>query len=110
MQISRETLKSHLEKYEQELRELNSFITELNAMTDKHDTPTEHFAEDLAEAKHNVVYYEGEIARIKKQLRKPGGMLSLSREQIVGVGIISSISFVAGLLLGSSLRRDRKNY
>jgi hypothetical protein len=109
MQISRETLKIQLEEYEQELRELNSFITELNAMTDKHNTATEHFAEDLAEAEHNVVYYEGEIAEIKKQLRKPWGSHSPGREQIVRVGIISSISFVAGLLLGSSLRRGRKN-
>ena len=110
MQTSRETLKSDLEKYEQELRELNSFITELKAMTDKHNTLTEHFAEDLAEAEHNIVYYEGEIAQIKKQLRKPSGKQSPGEGQIVKVGIISSISFVAGVLLGSSLRRGRKNY
>lgn len=108
MQISRETLKDHLEKYEQELRELNSFITELNAMTDKHDTPSEHFAEDLAEAEHNVKFYESEIAWIKQQLRRPG-RIRLSREQIAGAVIISSISFLAGLLLGSSLGGKRKN-
>ena len=107
MQISNDTLKAHLAEYEQEWRGLNSFITELKATTDKHGTPTEHFAEDLAEAKHNVVYYEGEIARIKKLLGQPSGVLSLSKEHIVGVVIVSSISFVAGWLLGSSLRGGR---
>lgn len=110
MQISCETLEDQLEEYEQELRELNSFITELKAMTDKHDTETEHFAEDLEEAEHNVIYYEHEIAELKKQLREQCGKQPLDRGQIVKVAIISSITFVAGLLLGSGLKRGRKNY
>ena len=109
MQISRETLEATLGKYEQELKGLNSFITELSSMTDKHNTPTEHFEEDLAEAKHNVVYYENQIASIKNQLGKSAGRRSLNREQIVGAVIISSISFAAGLLLGSSWGGKRKN-
>ena len=109
MQISRETLKAHLGEYEQKLRELNSFITELNAMTDKHDTPTEHFEEDMAEAMHNVAYYKNEIAWIKKQLGSSDGNSSLGRGQIFGAVIIASISFAAGLLLGSGWGGKRKN-
>lgn len=91
------------------MRGLNSYITELNSMTDKHDTPTEHFTEDLAEAKHNVAYYENEIAWIKTQLGNRDGKPRLRRTPIIGVVIISSISFAAGLLLGSSWVGKRKN-
>jgi hypothetical protein len=108
MSVSRETLEDHLERYEQELRELNSYIAELKAMTDKHDTASEHFAEDLLEAEHNVLFYESEIARIKKLLRGPGWRLPQSREAIIGALLISSLSFVAGILIGTQLGgRDR---
>ncbi len=108
MAESRETLEDHLERYEQELRELNSFIAELKAMTDKHDTETEHFAEDLLEAEHNVLFYKSEIARIKKLLQGPSWRLPQTREEIIGVFLISSLSFVAGMLIGSKLGgRDR---
>lgn len=109
MQISRETLEDNLEKYEQELRELNSFITELNAMAGKHGTPAEQLAEDFAEVKHNVAYYENEIASIKRRLRSPVGRVSPGREQILGAVLISSISFAAGLLLGSGWGGKRKS-
>jgi chromosome segregation ATPase len=103
MGVSREELEDQLERYEQELKELNSFLNELKATTDKHDTPTDQFAEDLAETEHNIIFYKSEIARIKSQLSKPGGLLPRTREQIIGVVLISSISFAAGLLLGSGL-------
>jgi chromosome segregation ATPase len=109
MPASHETLKEQIERHEQQLRELNAFIKELHTMTDKHGTPTEQFAEDLAEAENNIEYYESEIARIRKLLPKPHSRLPQNKEQLAGTFVISSISFIAGVLLGASMRGKRKH-
>jgi hypothetical protein len=113
MTAIREALEDQLEKYEQQLASLNSYIKELKAMTHKHGTEKDHFEDDLMEAEHNVKYYQDEIARIKKELKQsPSGkgkggkkdsILPRTKKQGIGSAIISSISFVAGAILGSKL-------
>lgn len=114
MKSSREIHEELLAKYEQELAGLNSYIKELKDRTAEHDTPAEHFAEDLSEAEHNVAYYEDEIARIKKELRgssdgddcRDGRDTVLPRTLRQGLGslLIASLSFIAGAIIGSSLK------
>jgi chromosome segregation ATPase len=109
MQASREMLKDRLERYEQELRELHSFLQELDTTTAKYNTPSEQVEEDIREANHNIKFYEGEIAEIKKMLWKPSWRLPHSREQLLETVVITSISFVTGVLLGTTLGGKRKN-
>lgn len=107
MQADYDMLRDQLDEYQHELRQLNSYINELNTMTAKHGTPTEQVAEELAEAEFNIDFYEGEIASLKQQLHKPALRLPQYREEIIGAVVLSSISFVAGMLLGSILGRKR---
>lgn len=104
-------LEDQLEDYSAQLKSLNSYITELKSTTAKHGTDPPQFEDDLREADHNLQYYQGEIARLKKELEsnpaKPGiiakpGVLSL---------VLSPISFLVGALLGSRLktRRDSRD-
>lgn len=99
-------------KYERELAGLKSYIKELKDRTAEHGTPAEHFDEDLLEAEHNTKYYEDEIARIKKESGGGGRaecdtILPRTAKQGIGSLIISSISFVAGAILGSRLKSRR---
>ena len=66
MSDNRETLEDQLEKYEAQLRGLNSYIKELNDRTAEHGTDREHFEGDLVGAQHNINYYQGEVARIRE--------------------------------------------
>ena len=121
MDENREMLEDHLERYEAQLRSLNSFLKELKDKTAEHGTDKAHFEEDLIEAEHNVTFYEGEIARLKKELggsykgagtrTVPDSVLPRTAKQGVGSFVISAISFVSGALLGSKLkaRRDSKD-
>ena len=117
MSANREMLEDHLEKYEAQLRSLNSYIKELNDKTAEHGTDKEHFEVDLREAEHNVQYYENEITRIKSEIGRPGQtqdtkngadtVLPRTAKQGIGALIVSSISFLAGALVGSKLKSRR---
>lgn len=119
MKSSREILNEQLARYEKQLGGIKSYITELKDMTAKHGTEREYFAEDLAEAEHNVMYYEGEIARIKKEVGESprarstpaatGAILPQTAKQGLGSFIFSSIGFVAGVLLGARLKSRRSS-
>ncbi len=124
MHTNREILEEQLETYEDQIKGLSSYVKELKTMTAKHSTPKEQYASDLTEATHNIRYYEGEIARIKKEMGtvaksgRPGTvagtLIPQTKNQGIGAAILSSISFVAGALLGSKLKsgkgsRDRQN-
>ena len=119
MKSSREILDDQLTRYEKQLGGLKSYIKELKEMTAKHDTEQEHFADDLAEAEHNVSYYEGEIARIKREVGEsaPAGSAparadaSLPQTAKRGLGslIFSAIGFVSGMLLASRLKSRRNS-
>jgi hypothetical protein len=119
MSVSRDMLEDQLQHCEKQLGGLNSFIKELNGMTAKHGTEPAHFEEDLFEAEHNVKFYEGEAARLKKELENLGGggaapapkgagpLSSLPVKTGIGALILSSISFVLGALVGRGMQSRR---
>lgn len=124
MNVNRDTMEDQLQDYEAQLKSLNSYIRELKLQTDKHGTDEEHYETDLLEAEHNVKYYEEEIARLKNELghkgkggggsgvrgggRGGGGVVlpPKVKQGLIPV-ILSSVSFVAGALLGSKLKSRR---
>jgi hypothetical protein len=114
MHTNHEILEKQLETYEEELRGLRSYVQELKTTCDHCGTPKEVCASDLTKATNNIAYYEGEIARIKKELGTvakvgplAGTLLPQTRNQGIGAAILSSISFVAGALLGSRLKSGK---
>jgi uncharacterized coiled-coil protein SlyX len=114
MKVNRAMLENQLERYETQLKSTSSFLKELNDQVTEHGTDKAQVEEDLIEAENNVKYYEGEIARVKKELAesdktpsapKTGdGMLPRTAKQGFGSFIISSISFAAGTLFGSKMK------
>jgi chromosome segregation ATPase len=114
MKASREILEDQQQRYETQLSSLNSFVKELSDMTAKYGTERAQYEEDLLEAKHNIKYYEGEIARVKDELRECGAeapakgatdnLLPQTMKQGLGSLIVSTISFAAGALLGSKMK------
>ena len=119
MKASREMLEQQLEKHEEKLRGFRSYIEELNDMTAKFGTPREQFEEDSMEARQNIKYYEGEIARVKQEIEElpeagrpqtgADAILPQTVKQGIGSLILSSISFVAGALIGSRLKSRRSS-
>lgn len=122
MNTNVELLQDQMDEYQQELKSIKSYVKELKNMAARHGTDEAHYQHDLVEAEHNAGYYEEEITRIKKELgaagkdRPPAQAVSGSTlPQLLKPGvnalIFSSISFVAGVLLGSMLlaRRDSQN-
>jgi hypothetical protein len=120
MDANRESLEDQLERHESQLKSLKSYRKELNDMTAKHGTERAEFESDLFEVEHNVKYYEGEVARIKSELKEigeyapdkggarppygaPDTVLPRTMKQGVGSLLFSAISFAAGMLLGSKL-------
>jgi uncharacterized protein YegP (UPF0339 family) len=85
MKADHETLEDRLRNYEEELRGSRSYVKELKDRTAEHGTQSEHFAVDLAEAEHNIKYYEGEIAQIKELIEKePEGAAYLVYQDAAG--------------------------
>ena len=117
MKPDRAMLERQLHTNEQKLQGLKSYLKELSAMTDKHDTDKQHFEEDLLEAEHNITYYEGEIARIKQELGKSpkksstvtDSILPKTPKQGVSSLIFSSIGFVAGAIFGVTMKSRGQN-
>lgn len=111
-------LAEQLESCEDKLKGLSSYVKELKTMCAKHNTPEEQCESDLIKAAHNMGFYEGEIARIKKEMGTvpggggkvgtgPGTLLPQTRNQGIGAAILTSISFVAGALFGSHLKSGK---
>lgn len=103
MNESRDTLEDRLQNYEAQLGGLKSFIKELNASADKHETPREHLEEDLVEAEHNVKFYEEGIEQVKAQLSKLGDAPKPYSPGAGGGGIVpvlKSKKGVGALVLG----------
>lgn len=116
MKSNRELLEDQLENYEEDLRGVSAFAAELKATTARLGTDPAQYEEDLHEAEHNIKFYEGEIALLKKALgaTKPKPKPSpepISHTPKPGIGsiIASSISFLVGALLGSKIksRKDK---
>jgi hypothetical protein len=119
MNPTHEILGRQLKQYGETLKGLRSYVKELKEMTAKHGTDTGHFEEDLMEAEHNVKYYETEIARIKREMTQMPGderlqppadtILPRTVKQGIAPFILSSISFVAGAIVGARLKSSRSS-
>jgi hypothetical protein len=120
MKTNRAILEEQLESCEDKLKGLSSYVKELKTMCAKHNTPHEQCDSDLIKAAHNIGFYEGEIARIKKELGTvpsgggkvgtgPGTLLPQTRNQGIGAAVLSSVSFVLGALLGSRMKSGKGN-
>jgi hypothetical protein len=112
----REILAEQLNTCEDKLKGLSSYVTELTAMCTKHSTPNKQYDSDLTEATDIIRLYEVEIARIKKEMEpvmkvgtKPDTLLPMTRNLRVAAAVLSSISFVAGALLGSRLKSRKSS-
>ncbi len=117
MKLDRQILEQQLISYEERAARLHSYLHALKETTAKHGTGNEHFEGDQIEAENDAAYYDGEIARLKKELAQStpqivagavGSVLPQTPKQGLGSIIFSSISFLAGALLGSKLK-SRKN-
>jgi hypothetical protein len=117
MKSDREILEEQLENYEERLKSASSYVRELKSVTAKLGTPSEQFEDDLIEAEHNIGFYEGEIAEIKKELggsatpapTQPGVGTILSQIPKPGISALffSAIGLIAGVILGSRLNSRR---
>jgi hypothetical protein len=113
-------LKDELDDYQEQLKSIKSYITELNDMTERHGIDSSLVEEDLLKAENNHKYYTAEVARIKGELGQSGitprlraaarAVLPQTVKQGVGALLFPSISFLAGAFLGALLqsRRDSK--
>ncbi|HEX8144144.1 MAG TPA: hypothetical protein VF553_16200 [Pyrinomonadaceae bacterium] len=114
MNNQREILEDQLESYEAQLRAVESFIRELNDTTAKVGADRSQFADDLFEAEHNLKYYQDASERVRKELadldkkketRKEDEPVSnQALRECIGALLVSSVSFAAGMLVGSKLR------
>lgn len=114
MKPNREMLEDQLETYEEQFRSFTSYLKELKDTTAKLGTDSSQFEEDLMEVENNVKYYGGEVARLKTEIGKldkaplarttVDTVLPHTLKQGMGSLLLSSISFVAGMLLGSMLK------
>ncbi|HUQ33960.1 MAG TPA: hypothetical protein VM095_17700 [Pyrinomonadaceae bacterium] len=118
MKANREMLEDQQQRYETQLKGLKSYVKELKDMSAKHGTDPWQLEEDLREAECNIKYYEGEVARVKSEMGESGAeapakgeadnLLPRTLKQGLGSLIFSSISFVAGAVLGSKLKSGAK--
>ncbi|HJU54363.1 MAG TPA: hypothetical protein VJ715_07330 [Pyrinomonadaceae bacterium] len=120
MKADRDVLEDHLQEYEQEVKGLKSYIKELAAQAERHETEKSQYEMDLIEAEHNVKYYEGEIARIRKELggarggsggggrHQAGTILPRTARQGIGSFVFSAVGFVAGAVLGWKMKPKSK--
>jgi chromosome segregation ATPase len=118
MKPNREMMEDQLETCEDQLKSFTSYLHELKDTTAKLGTDSTQFEEDLMEVENNVKYYGGEVARLKTEIGKLGkaapqartavdSVLPHTLKQGMGSLLLSSISFAAGMLLGSMLNERR---
>lgn len=118
MQTHREILEAQLESLEEKCKRLGSYLTELKTTCEKHETPEDACFSERSQATHNLAYYKGAMERIKQELGKATGsrstvlpaagtLLPQTRNQGIGAVLLSSISFVAGAILGSTLKSGK---
>lgn len=117
--MNTDLLEGRLQEYKEHLSGLKSYLRELREVIGKNDTPEEQYQTDVIEAEHNVLYYEAAIEHVEAELKgasAPQGlraaatsMLPQTTRQGAGTLLFSSISFLAGLLIGSRLLSDRRD-
>ena len=121
MKAIHELLEERAEEYEAKLKELKSFLGELNRTTEQHGTDRAHLEEDLWETEHNISYYESEIARLREEAGHlnqadsgapedgADSILPHTAKQGISTAIIASVSFIIGALVGSRLKSRKNN-
>lgn len=72
MTDERESLESQKAEYEERLRGLRAYLSELKETAERHGTEESVIGEDLTEAEHNVQFYEDAVSHIEKQLAGGG--------------------------------------
>jgi len=110
MKAKRDVLEDQLQEYEQQVIQLKSYIRELTDQAASHGTEKSEYEMDVIEAEHNVKFYEGEIARIRKELGgRRGTLLPRTARQGIGFFAFTAVGFVAGVFLGSQLKSESKD-
>jgi hypothetical protein len=117
MKVKRDVLEGQLQVYERQVKELNSYIRELTDQAAKHGTEKSEYEMDLIEAEHNIKFYDGEIARIRKELGggsrgaspQAGTILPRTARQGIGSFVFTAIGFIAGVFLGSQRKSESKD-
>lgn len=111
-------LQEQLDEYQTQLKGLKSYLRELNEVVSKNGTEKDQYETDVLEAENNVQYYEAEIEHIEQELKGAArpqsvraaavGMLPQTATQGAGTLLFSSLTFLAGLLIGSRLLSGRR--
>jgi hypothetical protein len=107
MKVNRQLLEKQLAEDQEESKSRRSYLRELKEMTAKLGTNKEEYETDQIEAENDAKYYDGEIARLKKELAQAPPIGGTPRQGI-GAVVFSSISFVVGALLGSRFKSRKK--
>ena len=118
MNLTREFLEDHAEKCETQLQRQRAFVKELKDMAARHGTDESLIQEDLAEAEHNIIFYESELKRLHEEMGGGGGyaeqprpgydsILPRTPRQGVGALVLASIGLLAGVIIGSQLASRR---
>ena len=68
MKAHRETLEGQKADYEEKLRGLKAYASELKAMADKHGTDSSVYEHGLTKAAHDAEFYEAELQRLGGEL------------------------------------------
>ena len=123
MNETRDFLEDEAERYETHLKSLKSFIQTLKETAAKHGTDEAALEGDLIEAEHNISYYEGELGRIREELRGRGhrgggyvaprppvydSVIPRTPRQGAGALILASLGMLAGVLIGSQLASRKR--
>lgn len=123
MNETRDFLEDKADRYKAQLASLKSFVRTLKETAAKHGTDEAALEGDLTEAEHNILYYEGELERIRAELRGRGGrgggyvaprppvydsLIPRTPRQGAGALILASLGMLAGVLIGSQLASRRR--
>jgi len=110
MKAKRDVLEDQLQEYEEQVRGLKAYVKELTDQAARHGTEKSEFEMDVIEAEHNVKFYEGEIASIRKEVGgRRGTLRARTARQGIGFFAFTAVGFVAGVFLGSQLKSESKD-
>ena len=76
MNDQKQMLDTHRAAYEEKARCLRSYVSELTEMAKRHDVDEALFHDDLAKARGDIEFYEGEAKRMADSLSEEGARKS----------------------------------
>jgi len=119
MKPNKDMLEDQLESHERHLRRLSSYLQELKTTTANCGTAPEQYEQDQIETENNIKFYQaaifgakakiGELAEPEPAKSGPGSILPQTAKQGIGSAVFSSITFIAGALLGSRLKSRKSS-